>query len=213
VRSYIFFQLGFSSGGGAPLPAVILVGRSQRRNPFEVTVLFVPVSVPPYKLEADWAVDCDKNILRHCPVCKRDSIIGHGRRRKQAHDEYHDWIWIHRGRCTDCGTTFTFLPLLSLPYTHYSLVARCQALRQRLVEHCPWEKALPKLKDADRLPDPSTVRRWSSSGDCSQPALSFLSQAIARVAHWLARSHQADGEAGPLSWITPVLQNLWPLRL
>src|ERR1019366_4888384 len=36
VRSYIFFQLDFSSGGGAPLPAVILAGRSQRRNPCEV---------------------------------------------------------------------------------------------------------------------------------------------------------------------------------
>jgi hypothetical protein len=35
-RSYIFFQLYFSSGGGAPLPAMILAGRSQRRNPCEV---------------------------------------------------------------------------------------------------------------------------------------------------------------------------------
>jgi len=35
-RSYIFFQLDFSSGGGAPLSAVILAGRSQRRNPCEV---------------------------------------------------------------------------------------------------------------------------------------------------------------------------------
>ena len=36
VRSYIFFQLYFSSGGGAPPPAMILAGRSQRRNPCEV---------------------------------------------------------------------------------------------------------------------------------------------------------------------------------
>jgi len=36
VRSYIFFQLYFSSGGGAPLPALILAGRCQRRNPCEV---------------------------------------------------------------------------------------------------------------------------------------------------------------------------------
>ena len=26
-------------------------------------------------------------MLRRCPACERDSIIGHGRRRKQAHDE------------------------------------------------------------------------------------------------------------------------------
>jgi hypothetical protein len=109
--------------------------------------------------------------------------------------------------------TFTFLPLLSLPYTHYSLLARCQALLRRFVEHCSWEKALPKLQDPDRLPDPSTVRRWSSGLDCSQPLPSFLSQTVTRVAHWLVRGHQALDETGPLSWITPALQILWPLRL
>ena len=69
-----------------------------------------------------------------------DSIVGHGRRRKQAHDEHHDWIGIRRGRCIECGKTFTFLPVFSLPYTHYSLLARCQALLRRFVEHCSWEK-------------------------------------------------------------------------
>ncbi len=148
-----FFFRRRGSGSGQDLG-----GSTPEGNPFEVTVLFVPVAAPPQKPEADWAVDCDKNILRHCPVCERDSIVGHGRRRKQAHDEHHDWIGIHRGRCADCGTTFTFLPVFSLPYTHFSLLARCQALQQRFAEHCSWEKALPKLKDADRLPDPSTVR-------------------------------------------------------
>jgi len=157
--------------------------------------------------------NCDKIILRRCPVCERDSIIGHGRRRKQAHEEHHDWIWIHRGRCVDCGMTFTFLPLFSLPYTHYSLLARCQALQRRFVKHCSWEKALPKLEDPDRLPDPSTVRRWSSGLDGSLPAPSFLGQIVSRLAHWLNRGQQALDEAGPWSWITPVLQNLWPLPL
>ena len=36
LRSSIFFQLYFSLGGGAPLPAMILAGRNQRRNPCEV---------------------------------------------------------------------------------------------------------------------------------------------------------------------------------
>jgi hypothetical protein len=103
--------------------------------------------------------------------------------------------------------------VLSLPYTHFSLLARCQALWRRFVEHCPWEKASPKLKDPDRLPDPTTVRRWSSGLDLSQPALSFLSQTVARMAHWLARSHHADAETAPLHWITPVFEKLWPLRL
>jgi Domain of unknown function (DUF6431) len=166
-----------------------------------------------HKLETDWANDCDKVILRRCPVCERDSIIGHGRRRKQAHDEYHDWIGIRRGRCPDCRRTFTFLPLLSLPYTHYSLPARAQALKRRLLEHCSWEEATPTLKDPDRAPDPSTLRRWSSGLGRSEPAASFRHQTLARVAHWLRRGHPADPQAGPLSWLSPVLQVLWPLRL
>ena len=152
-------------------------------------------------------------ILRSCPVCERDSIIGHGRRRKQAHDESHDWIGIRRGRCPDCGKTFTFLPLLSLPYTHYSLLARCQALRRRFVEHRSWEEATPTLKDPNRVPDPSTLRRWSSGLDSSQPAASFRRQTFARVTHWLARPDQVDPGVAPLSGLTPVLQVLWPLRL
>ena len=56
-----------------------------------------------------------RNRARRCPVCEQESIIGHGRRRKQAHDEHHDWIGVRRGRCAICGRTFTFLPLFSLP--------------------------------------------------------------------------------------------------
>jgi hypothetical protein len=91
------------------------------------------VSVRLEQRAACWAEDCDQIILRRCPVCEQDSIVGHGRRRKQAHDEHHDWIRIRRGRCRSCGTTFTFLPVFSLPYTHYSLLARWQALLRRLV--------------------------------------------------------------------------------
>lgn len=104
-------------------------------------------------------------------------------------------------RCSHCLTR------------HYSLPARCHALQRRFAEQCSWEKALPKLKDSDRLPDPSTVRRWSSGLDCFQLALSFLNLTVIRVAHWLARGHQAADHAGPPAWITPALQLLWPLRL
>ena len=176
------------------------------------TILFIPLSPPPHKLETDWAASCENVILRRCPVCECDSIIGHGCRRKQAHDEHHDWIGIRRGRCPGCKKTFTFLPPLSLPYTHYSLLARCQALQRRFVEHHSWEEAAPRLKDPNRLPDPSTLRRWSSGLDPSQPAASFLRQTLARVTHWLLRGHPTDLEAAPLSWLTPVLQVLWPLR-
>jgi hypothetical protein len=42
-------------------------------------------------MEADWAGAGGGPILRHCPICLQESTIGHGRRRKQAHDEDHDW--------------------------------------------------------------------------------------------------------------------------
>ena len=177
------------------------------------TILFVSVSAAPDRIATDWAEHCDEIIIRRCPFCEDDSIVGHGRRQKQAHDEHHDWIWIHRGRCVRCGMTFTFLPVFSLPYTHYSLVARCQALQLRIAENFPWEKALPKLKDPDRLPDATTVRRWARDLGLSCPAVSFVCQIVTRVAHWLERGRQALDESGPLSWIAPALQNLWPLRL
>jgi hypothetical protein len=102
--------------------------------------------------------------------------------------------------------------LFSLPYTHFSLFARCQALWRRFKEHCSWEKAVPKLKDADRVSDASTVRRWLSGLDCSEPAVSFVRQATACIARWLQRG-SSDPQVAPLPWMVSALEILRPLRL
>jgi hypothetical protein len=81
------------------------------------------------------------------------------------------------------------------------------------VEHCSWEEAAPKCKAADRLPDASTVRRWSSGVDDSQNAPSYLRQMMLRVAQRLALIDLRQDEAAFLSWLTPVLELLRPLRL
>ena len=125
-------------------------------------------------------------ILRHCPICSQDSIVGHGRRRKQAHDQHHDWIGIRRGLCSRCGKTFTFLPPFSPPYGHYSFIARSQALQRRFLEGRSWEAAAPTVKDPDRVADPSTLRRWCRSLDSSQPPFSFLRETIRAVGAWLS---------------------------
>jgi Domain of unknown function (DUF6431) len=104
-------------------------------------------------------------LARQCPECASDSIIGHGRRCKQAHDEAHDWIRIRRGICRLCGKTFTFLPLLSPPYSHYSLTTRSQALQRYFGEDCSLEMAAPLVKDPDRIPATSTLRRWFGTLD------------------------------------------------
>jgi hypothetical protein len=180
-----------------------------------VTILFVSLSPAQGNLEADWVESGAEVTLRRCPICEQDSIVGHGRRRKQAHDEHRDWIGIRRGLCSRCGKTFTFLPPFSPPYGHYSLVARSQALRRYFVEGCGWEAAAPAVKDPDRVADPSTLRRWFRSLDSSQPPFSFLRQMMLAISAWLGRSEILVDESLPLRWhsVFPFLARFWPLRL
>ena len=179
------------------------------------TIVFISLSAAQSNFEADWAEVAAEAIVRRCPVCRQDSVVGHGRRQKQAHDEHHDWITIRRGVCNLCHTTITFLPAFSLPYTHYSLMARSEALRRCFVEDCGWEAAAPLLKDPHRVPDPSTLRRWFRELDSSQPPFSFLRHTIQKIHQWLRSSHVLQHGDVRLSWPTvfPFLRRFWPLRI
>ena len=97
---------------------------------------------------------------RRCPVCRDDTIIGHGRRLRQGHDDRRQCIWVRRGICLPCGQTFTILPHWLAPSGHYSLRCRQQAC-DRIAAGEAAEQAAPHCKDPARLPDPSTVRRWA----------------------------------------------------
>jgi hypothetical protein len=97
---------------------------------------------------------------RRCPVCRDDTIIGHGRRLRQGHDDQRAWIWVRRGICRPCRKTFTILPDGLLPYGHYSLRCRQQAC-ERIGAGDSAEQAVPDCQDLFRSPDPSTVRRWA----------------------------------------------------
>jgi hypothetical protein len=61
-------------------------------------------------------------------VCRDETIIGHGRRLRQGHDDRHECIWVRRGICQPCSKTFTILPDWLAPSGHYSLRCRQQAL-------------------------------------------------------------------------------------
>ncbi len=87
------------------------------------------------------------------------TVIGHGRRHKQAHDAQHSSIRVRRGRCKRCGTTITVLPAWSLPYTHYSLEARREAA-DRYIESASLEQAAPPVQNPNRVADAATFRRW-----------------------------------------------------
>jgi hypothetical protein len=103
---------------------------------------------------------------------------------------------IRRGRCPGCGKTFTFLPLLSFPYTHYSSLA---------VGHCGgalWS-TVPRKK---RLLG-SEIRTA-----CPIPPRSFSPSNAHRVSHWLAHRDPADREAGPLCHKLGQLGVLTPSR-
>jgi len=96
---------------------------------------------------------------RRCPVCKTATIIGRGRRLRQAHDDGHERLWIRRGICRQCSKTFTVLPDWLVPSGHYSLRCRQQAC-ERIAAGDSTEQATPHCKNPARLPDPSTLRRW-----------------------------------------------------
>jgi hypothetical protein len=98
---------------------------------------------------------------RLCPLCGNQTIIGHGRRLKQAHDEWHTHIWIRRGLCRPCQKTFTVLPDWSPPSGIYSLHCRQKAWELLRQSDSNWERSVPDVADASRSPDPSTVRRWA----------------------------------------------------
>lgn len=97
---------------------------------------------------------------RRCPACSEWAVIGHGRRDKEAHDAQHTIICVRRGQCKQCRKTITVLPAWSLPYTHYSLAARLEALRRYTEDQAPLEQAAPATEDADRVAAPPTLRRW-----------------------------------------------------
>jgi hypothetical protein len=179
------------------------------------TIVFISLSAAQSKLNADWAEASAEVIIRRCPVCSQDSIIGHGCRQKQAHDEHHDWITIRRGICRPCKKTITFLPVFSLPYSHYSLVARSEALRRYFVEGCSWEAAAPPVKDPDRVADSSTLRRWFQVLDSARPPFSFLRRTVQAVNQCIRGGQVLRHSDGPLSWpiVFPLLHRFWPLRI
>jgi hypothetical protein len=122
---------------------------------FAPVIVFIPRSgdgCKPGGADSEW-------LPRQCPACRQIAIIGHGRRRRQAHDGSRDWIRVRRGVCKVCGGTLTVLPAWCVPGAHYSLPARQQTLA-RLAEGSPVEQAAPHCRDPNRMADPSTIRRW-----------------------------------------------------
>ncbi len=135
---------------------------------------------------------------RHCPCCQRATIIGHGRRRRAAHDDRHEWIWVRRGLCRPCRKTFTILPLGVFPFGHYSL--RChQQAGEAMAAGVSAEQAAPDCQNAARSPDPSTLRRWT------QPCVLSVCRALTALTdHFLGAPTIFAWDLATLCRILPI---------
>ena len=138
---------------------------------------------------------------RRCPVCRDDTIIGHGRRLRQSHDDRRQYVWVRRGICLPCGKTFTILPHWLAPSGHYSLRCRQHAC-DRIAAGDSAEQAAPHCKDPSRLPDSSTVRRWAH-------------RRLRSIWSWVKASAQSRVFFQPptiLAWDLGALCNILPLE-
>lgn len=118
-------------------------------------IVFIPCfgsGCKPGEFDGEW-------LPRDCPGCGETAVIGHGRRFRQAHERGRDSILIRRGLCSHCRRTLTVLPAWCVPRSHYTLVARAEALA-RLAEGKTLEASAPRCLDPDRVADPSTIGRW-----------------------------------------------------
>jgi len=119
-------------------------------------ILFIALPEAKDNINAEIPLD---RLPRRCPVCQNDTIIGHGRRLRQCHEDRRESIWVRRGICQPCKKTFTILPDWLAPSAHYTLRCRQEAC-ERITAGESIEQAAPHCKDPSRLPDPSTLRRW-----------------------------------------------------
>jgi hypothetical protein len=147
-----------------------------------------------------------KVIVRRCPICEQDSVVGHGCRRKQAHDEHHDWIGIRRDLCNRCGKTFTFLPPSSALRPSSLAARRSSGTSWKAVS---WEDAARTVKDPDRVADPSTLRRWFRNLDSSRPPFSALRRTMLAISAWLGRTELLVHNSLPL----PTHRERWDFLL
>jgi len=141
---------------------------------------------------------------RVCPLCGNRTIIGHGRRLKQAHDQRHEQIRVRRGLCRPCQKTFTVLPDWSPPSGHYSLHCRQEAWELLCQADGNWERSVPDVADVSRSPDPSTVRRWAGR------LLNLGTLLMAKL--WQATNWSASLPPTILAWDWTAIRRILPLE-
>jgi uncharacterized protein DUF6431 len=167
-------------------------------------ILFIALPEPEDKTAPGMTEIPLARLPRVCPLCGERTIIGHGRRLKQAHDECHAQIRIRRGLCRPCKKTFTVLPDWSPPTGTYSLHCRQKAWELSRQSDSNWEESVPDVADASRSPDPSTVRRWAGR-------LLYWGTLLAAKL-WQATGWSASTFPTILAWDWTTIRRILPLE-
>ncbi len=166
-------------------------------------ILFIALPEPENKIAPGVSEIPLALLPRVCPLCGNRTIIGHGRRLKQAHDQRRQQIRIRRGRCRPCRKTFTVLPDWSPPSGDYTLHCRQQAWELLRQADGNWERSVPDVADASRSPDPSTVRRWAGR-------LVHLGTLL--VAKFWPATHCSPSMPTILAWDWTAIRRILPLE-
>ena len=154
---FFSFETDFAGGLRPGHQIGTLAGNGQRRAFTPAVILFI--ALPETKDNIDAGVIPLDLMPRRCPVCQEYTIIGHGRRLRQAHDGRHESISVRRGICHPCSKTFTILPDWLAPWSPFTLRCRQQAC-EYIAAGVSVEQAAPHCKDPSRQPEPSALRRW-----------------------------------------------------
>ena len=96
------------------------------------------------------------------------------------------------------------LPEWSPPSGHYSLSCRQEAWELLRQADSNWERSVPNVADAARLPDPSTVRRWAGR-------LVYLGTLLTANL-WQAANWSASTPPTILAWDWSAIRRILPLE-
>lgn len=102
------------------------------------------------------------DIPRDCRLCKAtSSVIGHGIRERTCIGPDTDVIFVRRGKCKSCRTTFTFLPAFARPYSRYAVVLIQNTILNFISnnENTVF-RSIPNLKKIAWWPDMKTPYNW-----------------------------------------------------
>ena len=139
---------------------------------------------------------------RRCPVCRNDTIIGHGRRRRQSHDDRHDCIWVTaRNLSSRAGRPSRSCPTGWRHPAHYSLHCRQQAC-ERIAAGDSAEQAAPHCKDPSTLA--RSIHRASMGTTTADQRVVLGDGRNSRCMHFLRTPTILAWDLGALCRILPI---------